>query len=111
MYSFLSFLSSIKYETNKGNRAYFNICGPGLNKLSRKEGVDSVEEIRNLRVQSKIKSWFDIDVLNAKGNSDKCFIKVKQSVKEIRKDHFKYEQLLLIFFNGATSNRFLYVNM
>ena len=83
------------WNQQKQHSIHFNTYGPDLNKLSRKGGADSVWGTRNLRVQSNIKSWFDIDVLNTTGNSDKPYIKFKQPGKEINEDNFKYEQLLV----------------
>ena len=50
---------------------------------------------KGLRVKSNIKTWFDIDVLNAIRNRDKHYKKFKQSGRETDKDNFKYAELSL----------------
>ena len=47
--------------------------------------VNSISPIRTIRVKSKTKPWFDVDVLNTMQNLDKHFKKLKLSSKEIEK--------------------------
>ena len=58
-------------------------------------GVDSVVQIRILRVKFNIKPWFDIDVLNDIRNRDKYYKKFEESDKENNKGTFKNSKLLL----------------
>ena len=51
--------------------------------------VDSISPIRTIRVKSKSKRWFDIDVLNTIQDLDKYYTKLKLSSKEIEKLYFE----------------------
>ena len=51
--------------------------------------VDSISPIRTIRVKSKSKRWFDIDVLNTIQDLDKYYKKLKLSSKEIEKLYFE----------------------
>ena len=57
--------------------------------------IDFVAPITILKVKSKTKSWFDIDVLNANQNRNKHYKNFKQSCKEIDTGNFKCAKLLL----------------
>ena len=54
--------------------------------------VDYVAPIRAIRVKSKTKSWFDIDVLNTIQNLDQHYKKLKLSSKEIDKEKPYFEE-------------------
>ena len=51
--------------------------------------VDSISPIRTIRVKSKSKCWFDIDVLNTIQDLDKYYAKLKLLSKEIEKLYFE----------------------
>ena len=51
--------------------------------------------IRYLRLKSKTKFWFDIDVLNGIRNHDMHYKRFERSVKETDQDNFKCVKFLL----------------